>query len=324
MMFKKWSGPIYLCCAFVLAGTSVIAARLVTDKLGAFTITAVSLFFALLFLVPLCWKKLWETLRTLNGRDFLLLLVQALCGMFLFRMFLINGLRYTSPGEAGILTGATPAITAFLAMVLLREPVSGKKLTGIIGTVAGISLVQGLLTPGHQFSKEHFLGNMLVLGAAACESLFNIFSRILVVKIGAVEKRQFHPGVQTVIVSGIALLFSVLPALSEGALQSLAVIGVMEWLALFWYGVFVTALAFIFWYAGINRCSAFAAAAFSGMMPFTAMLLSVTLLGEVPGWLQWAGGVLIIGGMVLIGADGVGVKRRWTLARPGKSDDILS
>lgn len=148
---------------------------------------------------------------------------------------------------------------------------------------------------------------MLVLGAAACESLFNIFSRILVVKTGAVEKRQFHPGVQTVIVSGIALLFSVLPALFEDALQSLAMIGVAEWLALFWYGVFVTALAFIFWYAGINRCGAFAAAAFSGMMPFTAMLLSVTLLGEVPGWLQWAGGVLIIGGMVLIGADEVGV-----------------
>lgn len=323
MMFKKWSGPIYLCCAFILAGTSVIAARLVTDKLGAFTITAVSLFFALLFLVPLCWEKLWDTLRTLNGRDFLFLLVQALCGMFLFRMFLISGLRYTSPGEAGILTGATPAITAFLAMVLLREPVSGKKMTGIFSTVAGISLVQGLLTPGHQFSKEHFFGNMLVLGAASCESLFNIFSRILVVKTGAVKKSRIHPGVQTVIVSGIALVFSVFPALSEGALQSLAVIGVAEWLALFWYGVFVTALAFIFWYAGINRCGAFAAAAFSGMMPFTAMLLSVTLLGEVPGWLQWAGGVLIIAGMVLIGADGVGVNRRWTLARPGKKDDIF-
>lgn len=308
-MLKKWSGPIYLCCAFTLAGTSVISARLVSGKLGTFTITTVSLFFALLFLVPICWKRLIETLRILSGKDFLFLVVQALCGMFLFRMFLINGLRQTSAGEAGILTGATPAITALLAMVLLREPVSGKKLAGIIGTVGGIVMVQGFLTPGDHFSMEHFLGNMLVLGAAACESLFNIFSRVLVVRTGAAEKHQFHPAVQTAIVSGIALLFCMIPAVLEDE-RSLAGIGVIEWLALFWYGVFVTALAFIFWYAGIKRCSAFTAAAFSGMMPFTSMLLSVALLGEVPGWRQWSGGILIMAGMILIGADAVPVKKR--------------
>lgn len=309
IMLKKWSGPIYLCCAFTLAGTSVVSARLVTGKLGTFTITTVSLFFALLFLAPICWKRLIETLRILSGKDFLFLVVQALCGMFLFRMFLINGLRHTSAGEAGILTGATPAITALLAMVLLREPVSGKKLAGIVGTVGGIFLVQGFLTSRDHFSMEHFLGNMLVLGAAACESLFNVFSRVLVVRTGASEKHQFHPGVQTAIVSGIALLFCMIPAAFEDALSSLAGIGVIEWLALFWYGVFVTALAFIFWYAGIKRCGAFTAAAFSGMMPFTSMLLSVALLGEVPGWRQYLGGVLIMAGMILIGADAVTARR---------------
>lgn len=43
------------------------------------------------------------------------------------------------------------------------------------------------------------------------------------------------------------------------------------------------------------------AAAFSGMMPLTAMLLSVTLLGEAAGWTQWIGGALVMLGMALIG-----------------------
>jgi len=73
-------------------------------------------------------------------------------------------------------------------------------------------------------------------------------------------------------------------------------------MALLWYGLFVTALGFIFWYAGIKRCGAFTAAAFSGMMPFTSMLLSIILLSEHPGWQQWSGGILIIAGTTLIGS----------------------
>ncbi|WP_242975783.1 EamA family transporter [Desulfosporosinus sp. FKB] len=55
--------------------------------------------------------------------SFALVFLVPLCGIFLFRMFLLRGLDYTSAGEAGILAGATPAITALLAMMALKEPV---------------------------------------------------------------------------------------------------------------------------------------------------------------------------------------------------------
>ncbi|GJM77446.1 hypothetical protein HMSSN036_96620 [Paenibacillus macerans] len=42
------------------------------------------------------------------------------------------------------------------------------------------------------------------------------------------------------------------------------------------------------------------AAAFSGLMPFTALLLSVLVLGESSYWLQWVGGLLVILGIILI------------------------
>lgn len=299
MYLEKYQGPLYLLGAFTLAGTSVIAARFVADRLGTFTITAASLFFALLVLLPLCREKLIKARQTLSAKDCLFLALQAFCGMFLFRMFLLNGLRHTSTGEAGILTGATPAITALLALFFLREPAGGKGLIGIISTVTGILLIQGLLTPTSSFTLEHFWGNILVICAAACESLFSIFSR-LAVNTG---KEPVEPVVQTTIVSAIAMLFCLIPAIFEHPISSLAAIGVKEWLALLWYGLFVTALAFIFWYNGIKRCGAFTAAAFSGMMPFTAMLLSIILLRETPGWQQWSGGILIVAGMILIGRE---------------------
>ena len=99
----------------------------------------------------------------------------------------------------------------------------------------------------------------------------------------------------------MALVLCAVPSLFEAPFQKLWEIGVKEWLALIWYGVFVTALAFIFWYAGIKRCGAFTAAAYSGMMPFTSIILSILLLGEYSQWQQWLGGGLVITGMLLIG-----------------------
>ncbi len=302
---NRLNGKLYLICAFSLAGTSVISARFVVGKLGTFTITAVSLFFALMFLVPLCGKQLVRYLQLMSFRSFLLLTLQALCGIFLFRTFLLYGLNYTSAGEAGILTGTTPAITALMAVFVLREPVSHGKLIGILCTIGGILIIQGVLTTGSGLSAEHISGNMLVLCAAASESTFNTLSRISAVKAAATSKEASSPVSQTAIVSAIALILCLFPAVFEQPLKGLAEIGILEWMALLWNGVFVTALAFICWYSGIKRCGIFTAAAFSGMMPFTSMVLSTLILYENINCRQWLGGFLVIIGMVLIGTEGM-------------------
>lgn len=298
-------GPFFLFCAFTLAGTSVISARFVTGQLGIFTITAVSLFIAVLCLLPICGSNPVKVLRRLGAGDWFLLFLQALFGIFLFRMFLLYGLLHTSAGEAGILTGVTPAATALLARAILKESFNQTILAGILSTIAGILLIQGFFLPGSQFSLGHFWGNMLVICAAVSESLFNIFSRLNNLKAAASLKESLNPVMQTLLVSAMALLLCVIPALFEDPVLSMKALDFKKWLALVWYGMFVTALAFIFWYAGIKRCTAHTAAAFSGMMPFTALILSVLVLGEYAGWQQWLGGGLVILGMFLIGAQQV-------------------
>lgn len=298
---KKYLGPFYLLMAFSLAGTSVISAKAVSGKLGVFTITSASLFFALLLLLPACGGKIPQNFLAMSAKDRIQLVFQAVFGIFLFRLFLISGLLHTSSAEAGILTGATPAITAAFAAILLKERLNRKKFIGIFSTVCGILILQGLFQAGGSFSLEHFGGNLLVLCAAASESTFNLISRVFAVKNESHHKAPFPPLVQTALVSIAALILCVIPALFENPVRSLSLIGPAEWLALGWYGVFVTAFAFFCWYQGISRCGAMTAAAFSGMMPFTSMLLSVVILGEKAQWQQWLGGALVISGMVFIG-----------------------
>ncbi len=290
-------GMLFLFGAFTLAGTSVISARLLSGRLGMFTITTLSLAFALLLLLPLSWGRLGAAVRRMSAGEKLRIALQALFGIFLFRMFLLSGLARTTTAEAGILTGATPALTAILAVALLKERVRIKNIAGIAGTVCGVLLIQGALRGG--LDSSHFWGNILVLCAAASESTFNIFSRVSALRSG---QRQTDPIVITALVSAAALLTCIVPALFENPLKSIPALGLKEWLSLVWYGAAATALAFICWYSGIRRCGAFAAAAFSGMMPLVSLLLSVALLGEKPEWHQWLGGLFIVFGMVLIGA----------------------
>ena len=292
-------GQLSFIGAFTLAGTSVVAARFVSGKLGVFTIAFFSLLFALIVLVPISLKKLRIELRKMTFHTGVEVLAQAFFGMFLFRAFLLYGVSRTSALEAGILTGATPAITAFLAWVILKEKIGIRSIAGIFATVSGVFLVQGVADSGG-LRISHLVGNLLVLGAAASESIFNILCRTTVIKKEAAGA-PLDPLVQTTLVTLVALMLCIIPAILERPISRVAGLSWQAWLALIWYGVFVTALAYLCWYAGIKRCGAFTAAAYSGLMPLTSMILSTILFREATDIIQWLGGMCVIAGMVLIG-----------------------
>ncbi|WP_231037523.1 DMT family transporter [Pectinatus frisingensis] len=268
--------------------------------MGPYTITSVSLFFAIIFLLPFVkWKSL-RIIFYLRGKVWFYLLFQAICGVFLYRMFLLFGLLHTSSAEAGILTGTTPAITVILSKFFLKEKLSSIKTVGIIGTLIGVFLIQNIFISTDNFSIAHLIGNFLIICAAACESLFNTCSKITAVKNQS-GGSSLSPIVQTILVSLMAMVLCLIPAGFENPVFLLYQADEVEWIALIWYGVFVTALAYIFWYAGIRLCALSTAAAFSGMVPFTAMLLSVLILNETATFQQWLGCIFLIVSMGLIG-----------------------
>ncbi len=298
-------GSLYLFLAFSLAGSSVVAGKYLTGSLGVFTISAISLSLATLTLLPALAGQIRGICARLTGRAWLLLLCQALCGIFLFRLFMLVGLQKTSAAEAGILTGATPAISAILARLALREKVRPLQIAGIACTIVGIAGIQSewpTLADILYGQASHLAGNLLVLLAAASESSFNVLARWDHLRTSSTAQPSIGPAASTAIVSAIAGLLCVPFAISERPLAHLASLPAAGWGALAWYGIVVTGIAFIFFYAGIRRQSAYAAAAFSGMIPLAAMVLAAVLLREPTLPRQWLGGGLVIAGILLLAA----------------------
>ncbi|MBF4692461.1 DMT family transporter [Fusibacter ferrireducens] len=296
---EKFKGRFYLAVGFIFAGTAVIAARFVSGFLGPFTITAVSLLAALVILVPFNYLKIQAALKLMKKTDWLMISLQAFFGIFLFRAFLLFGLQKISSTEAGVLIGTAPILTSILAYTLLKEKVTLRTIIGILCAVLGIILLQG--AHFSNFTLSQSIGTILVLGAAACESLFNILSRFHSLNKATGNMDRMPPVVQSLLVSAIAFIFCLLPALAEHPVSSLIALDWIGWLSLLWYGLFVTILSYVLWYAGIKRCTAHTAAAFSGLMPFTSMILSHWVLSESITSLQWIGGGLVILGVIIIG-----------------------
>ncbi len=292
-------GKLYLTGAFALAGTSVVMGYMLTETLGTFTITAISMLIVIAGLLPFLLRRTLQTMQALTKGQWQLIFAQAFFGIFLFRMFLLLGVQHTSTAEAGILTGAIPALTAVGAYFVLRERPTRCTILGVAATVLGIVLLQGNGVFAAKLSTSHWLGNLLVLLGAASESAFRIISR----KQKRVETQisAIHPMVQTLLVSTFALLLSLIPALLEQPWSALHTLSMRDAFVLLWYGLVITALSFGFFYAGAKRCSAYTIAAYSGVMPLTSMLLSVVVLHEPIGFAQVAGGVLVLSGMLLIG-----------------------
>lgn len=296
---KRISGYLYLAGAFGLAGTVVVTASLLSGKLGVFTISAAALAIALCAMLPFRIGSIIRTLKSYGIKDWAYMAFQAATGIFLYRMFMLIGIQRTSTLEAGLLTGATPAITVALARIILKERIKPLKLMGIACTCGGIAALQADFTTTASF-LEHIAGNALVLCAAACESLFNVFSR----KDSVRGKAHINPIDRTVCVAGIAFALCVIPALLESPFERLQALELSGWLALVWYGLGATAIGYVLFYAGVTRCDSGTTAAFSGMIPFTAFWLSVLVLGERAGLVQGIGALLVISGIVMISRVG--------------------
>jgi drug/metabolite transporter (DMT)-like permease len=271
-------GMIFLAIAFILAGSSVIAARYVSATLKPFTITFMSLVFATITALLFYGKSIFLTIRQLSKRHWKILILQSICGVFLFRIFLTFGLQYTSAAEAGIITGTSPAITAVLTWFILRDQLTKKSVMGILLTLLGVLVLQGFPFNMTAFNITHFLGNMLALGAALCESLFTTLSRKAHTDIK--EKYELHPFIQSGIVSIIAMLLCFIPMLLEGQINELIKLPIDGWVALVWYGTIVTVIAFACMFAGAKYCDGYTIAAFTGLIPISSLILSWVILRE--------------------------------------------
>lgn len=273
-----------------IVGSSVVAGKVLVERLPVFVIGGLRFALASVILVPLALNA--GGLPAVRGRDLGVLALQSASGIFAFNALLLAGLALTSAVEGGIVTSTTPAVAAVLATLALGEAWTLRRTGAVALAVAGLLVINALAPAGQARGPNPTLGNTFVFAAVVCEAIFLVCSRV--------AARRLPP---VLVATGISLLgfLMFLPlALWQARDVDFAALTPADWLALAYYGVIVTVVAFLLWARGVRDVEAGTAAVFTGLLPVSAVTLSSVVLGEPVLWSHLAGGALVLGAILLV------------------------
>lgn len=261
MMSRKLISYIQMSGGILLAGSSVVAAKMLCTRLPVFLSQGMSLLLALpIMLIYRMHKKPQDTWTQKNR---ILIGLQALFGMVGFRVCLLYGMRHISAAAGGIILGSTPAVLGLLSYVFLRERPSVK---GWLGVLFAIAAVMSLQTFGAETGDRALLGGLLLLVTVAGEAMLTVF------------RKQMDPGVSIIsnvtFVIAAALVFFLPFSVSEALRYDWSLFGWAEAGLVLYYGVCVTAMAYLLWFSGIEGTPGHVAAVFTGVAPVSSVLLA--------------------------------------------------
>lgn len=235
------------------------------------------------------WVRRQPGEETLNSRDRKLLFLESFFGNFLFSICMLFGVSLTSALAAGIIMAAIPAVVALLSWVLLHERITRAVLVGIACAVSGIALVS--LTKHTGDSGTSLLGNSLLVGAVVCEALYVVLGKKLTGRVSA--KR----------ISALVNLWGLLLVTPFGLYQAsqfdFSSVQPESWTLLVFYALAASMWTVWLWMTGLKHIPASRAGIYTVMLPVTAAIVGVAVLGERFSQIQIAAFGLALVGVVL-------------------------
>lgn len=276
-----------LALPFVLIWTSAFPAA----KIGLLDSPPL-LFLSIRFLIAgsllLMWAAFRGDLRGLSPRELIILAALGLFNHALYLGLSWTGMGTLSSGLSTVLISANPIVVAVLSALVLREPLTGKKVLGLLLGFLGVVFIVRNRIGGPSDSVE---GLMLVLAALGTLAAGTVLYKRFPVRMNVTTATGFQ-----ILISG-ALLFPVALLLENPASMTFtpSFLGALAWL------VFVVSITgYLLWFNLLERGSASAASVWLFLTPPLGLLAGAWLLNEPLNLLDFLGILPVVVGIVLV------------------------
>jgi drug/metabolite transporter (DMT)-like permease len=223
-----------------------------------------------------------------------LVFLESFLGNFMFSVCMLFGVSMTSAVSAGVIMASIPAVVAVMSLLFLRERVTLRIALAIGCAALGIGLLA--LTPTHAPAGTvraglPWLGDLLVFCAVLCEAAYAVIGKSLTGRLG--PKR----------ISSLINLWGFALSTPLGiwfALQfDFRGVPSGTWALLVVYALAASIWTVWLWMTGLKRVPAAQAGVFTVMLPVSAALVGVLVLGESLSRLQLLAFALALLGVVL-------------------------
>lgn len=223
-----------------------------------------------------------------------LLFLESFLGNFLFSICMLFGVSMTSAVSAGVIMASIPAVVALMSWAFLRERIGPRIWGAVACAAAGIGLLALAKPAAHGEGggpANALLGNLLVFGAVVCEAAYAVIGKKLTGALG--PKR----------ISSLINLWGFLLVTPFGVYMAWGFdfggVAPGMWLLLLFYSLAASVWTVWLWMTGLRRVPAAQAGVFTVMLPVSAALVGVAVLGESLDGLQMLAFAAAMAGVLL-------------------------
>ena len=199
------------------------------------------------------------------------------------------GEQRISSSRAGVLNATTPLCTLLCAILLLPdERPTANRIAGLIIGFAGVIL---LVAPWSDASDADLAGQIACLVAAACYGVSFTYTRrflsVIDLPAGVLAAGQLAAGAAVLLVASPFVASQPVHLTWRASLSVLAL------------GALGTGIAYLIFHGLVRDAGATSASMVTYLIPVTAVILGVVVLGESVSWNLFAGAAVIIVGVAL-------------------------
>ena len=224
------------------------------------------------------------------GRSKLPLIVLAgAFGIFGYNALVFVGLTLAPASDGALIVPTLNPVMVVLFATLVGERITRNKILGLgLATVGAAVVIAGAQT-GLAFSQQRLVGDLLMLGGAACWGVY--------ATLGTITLRHGSPlGVTAIAcLAGAAMLFPL--GFLEQGYRDVPAWPASAWLDIGYLAVFATTIGFVLFYWAVQRFGAGLASMVSYLVPVFTLIGAAVFLAERPTALQLIGGAVILAGV---------------------------
>jgi drug/metabolite transporter (DMT)-like permease len=277
--------------AFFWGGTFV-AGRALVASVDPISAAFFRFAIASILLLAITWQR--EGLARISARQLLVVTALGATGIVAYNLCFFNGLTLIGAARASLIIALNPVVITLASALIHKEPLSTRRLTGILLSVTGALIVITHGRPLTIFDSGIGRGELLIFGCVLSWALYSV--------IGKTAMRGLSP-LTAVCYSSVAgtLLLAVI-AIPHGSFSAALNYSAAAWLSIAYLGMFGTVIGFLWYFQGIQLIGPSRAAVFINFVPVNGVLLAALFLGEPLTLSLLSGGLLVISGAYLANA----------------------
>lgn len=291
-MFQRLGNAPYflLIIAALFWGGNAVAGKFLAGSLPPVTISFTRLGIGILIMSPVIFR-LFTRERAALLEHFKLLLFLAVTGVIGFNLLIYWAVNYTTAINATLLNSTSPLFIFLLSALLIGEKMELKYWVSLVVSMLGVLVVITHGSIDRMLALQFNIGDLIMVLAVILWALYSIYIKKISGKLPSLTIFGFTLAIGFMLmIPAVAIELSMVPV---------GTVGLAEWTALFYIGIFPSICSFLLWNRGVALIGPSKASISLNLIPVFGTIFAFFVLGEVISVPQIIGGCLVFVGVFI-------------------------